>query len=298
MGPSPADPGTDVAAVIVNYKAREVLLRCVQSLRAEGVRTIVVVDNDSRDGSAEALAAADPDARFLATGANLGYGPAANRGVAAVDTPYVLILNPDVEVEPGAVKALVAALEREPALAAVGPRVEEPDGSVYPSGRPFPDLVVAAGHAFLGYAAPWNRFTRAYRMLDWDRTTFRHVDWISGSCVLARRMAYEAVGGFDEAYFMYAEDVDLCWRWQRAGWRVACEPAARVVHLGAVSTNQAPYRMILEHHRSLWRFARRSTEGARRAVLPAVAAGLTVRTGLAWGQRALEGARTRWSSPR
>ncbi|MFP5318300.1 MAG: glycosyltransferase family 2 protein [Acidimicrobiia bacterium] len=297
MSGATGDPGTDVAAVVVNYKAREALLRCVQSLRTEGVRTIVVVDNDSQDGSAGAVAAADPDARYLQTGANLGYGTAANRGVAAVAQPYVLILNPDIEVEPGAVKALVAALDREPGLAAVGPRVEEPDGSVYPSGRPFPDLVVAAGHAFLGYALPRNRFTRAYRMLDWDRTTFRRVDWISGSCVLARRSAYDAVGGFDESYFMYAEDVDLCWRWSRAGWGVAYEPAARVVHAGAVSTNQAPYRMLLEHHRSLWRFARRSTWGPRRALLPAVAVGLVLRTGLAWSQRALEGARTRWSNP-
>lgn len=298
MGASSGDPGTDIAAVIVNYNACDALLTCVQSLRADGVQTVVVVDNESQDGSPEALAAAEPDARLLSTGANLGYGRAANRGVAVVDNPYVLILNADVEVEPGAAKALLAALERDPTLAAVGPRVEEPDGSVYPSGRPFPDMVVAAGHAFLGYALPQNRFTRAYRMLDWDRTTFRHVDWISGSCLLARRDAFEAVGGFDEAYFMYAEDVDLCWRWGRAGWRVAYDPAARVVHAGAVSTNQAAYRMILEHHRSLWRFACRSTWGPRRALLPAVAGGLVLRTGLAWGQRGLEDARSRWSSPR
>src|SRR5207248_4889307 len=101
--------------------------------------------------------------------------------------------------------------------------------------------------------------------------------------------AYETVGGFDEHYFMYVEDVDLCWRLGRAGWKVGYEPAGRVVHSGAVSTNQAPYRMILEHHRSLWRFARTSTEGPRRLALPAVAAGLTARTALAWGQRALEG---------
>lgn len=293
-----ADPGTDVAAVVVNYNARDVLLKCVQSLRADGVGTVVVVDNDSRDGSGEALAAADPEARWVPTGANLGFGAAANRGVATVATPYVLILNPDVEIEPGTVKALVDALERDPALAAVGPRVEEPDGTVYASGRPFPDLMVAAGHAFLGYAAPRNRFTRAYKLLDWDRSSPRDVDWLSGSCLLVRRSAFDAVGGFDEDFFMYVEDVDLCWRWGRAGWRVRYEPAGRVVHTGAVSTNQAPYRMILEHHRSLWRFARRSTVGPARAMLPAVAAGLTVRTGLAWCQRALEAARSRWSSPR
>ena len=285
-----------VAAVVVNYNARDHLLRCVQSLRADGVRRIVVVDNDSQDGSGETLADGDPDAQWLATGLNLGYGTAANRGVAATTEPYVLVLNPDVVVEPGTVKALTAALERDDRLAVVGPKVETPDGERYPSARRFPDLVTAAGHAFLGYVAPGNRFSRAYKLADRDPDQPHEADWISGSCFLARRRAFEDVGGFDEAYFMYAEDVDLCWRLWRAGWRVAYEPAGRVVHVGAASTDQAPYRMMLEHHRSLWRFACKTTEGARRATLPLVAAGLLARTATAWGQRALEGARTRWRS--
>jgi N-acetylglucosaminyl-diphospho-decaprenol L-rhamnosyltransferase len=155
-------------------------------------------------------------------------------------------------------------------------------------------LAVAAGHAFLGFVAPENRFSRAYKLLDWDHSRRSDVDWVSGACLLARRTAFDAVGGFDEAYFMYVEDVDLCWRLWRAGWRVGYEPAARVVHAGAVSTNRAPYRMILEHHRSLWRFAARSTTGRRRLALPAVAVGLVARTGLAWGQRAAE----EWRSAR
>ena len=282
-----------VAAVIVNYNAGAALLECVRSLRAEAVETVVVVDNRSSDGSHEALAAADPGVRVVDAGANLGYGAAANRGVALVADRYVLVLNPDVVVEPGTVKALVAALDRDPKLAVVGPRVEEPDGALYPSARRFPDLAVAAGHAFLGYVAPNNRFSRAYKLLDWDHATAGCVDWISGSCLMARRDAYQAVGGFDEAYFMYVEDVDLCWRLGRAGWKVGYEPGGRVVHRGAVSTDQRAYRMILEHHRSLWRFACRSTTGRGRAALPAVAAGLVARTGIAWGHRAVDGWRGR-----
>jgi len=251
-----------------------------------------VVDIYSHDGSGEALGAADGDAWFLPTGANLGYGGAVNRGVAVVSEPYLLVMNPDVVMEPGTVKALVAALEHDPGLAMVGPRVECPDGTLYPSARSFPDLVDAAGHAFFGFLAPGNRFSRSYKMLDWDHSTTRDVDWVSGSCVLARRTAYDQVGGFDTAYFMYVEDVDLCWRLARAGWRIGYEPAGRVVHRGGVCTDQAPYRMILEHHRSLWRFACRATTGMRRLALPAVAVGLTARTGLAWCQRAFEGWRT------
>jgi N-acetylglucosaminyl-diphospho-decaprenol L-rhamnosyltransferase len=285
-----------VAAVVVNYNAGDVLAACVRSLRAEGVGAIVVVDNDSRDGSADAVVA--PDVRVLRTGANLGYGTAANIGMATVTQPYALVMNPDVEVERGTVDALVAALERDPLLAAVGPRVETPAGDLYPSARRFPDLAVAAGHAFLGFVVPDNPFSRAYKLLDWDHTTPGSVDWVSGSCMLVRRAAFEAVGGFDERYFMYVEDVDLCWRLGRAGWRVGYDPAGRVVHTGAVSTDQAAYRMILEHHRSLWRFARTSTTGARRLALPAVLAGLGARTALAWGQRAVEGARSRWEAAR
>ncbi|HEX2043692.1 MAG TPA: glycosyltransferase family 2 protein [Acidimicrobiales bacterium] len=276
-----------VAAVVVNYNARDHLLECVRSLRDEGVAEVVVVDNASTDGSGPALAAADPDAVFVPTGANLGFGRAANRGVAVTATPYVMILNPDALVHRGAVAALAAALDADEILAVVGPRVENPDGTLYPSARRFPDLGVAAGHAFLGLLRPTNRFTRNYRMLDVDRTQAGAVDWVSGTCMLVRRSAFDAVGGFDEAYFMYVEDVDLCWRLWRTGWRVAYEPAARVTHTVGASSELAPYRMIAAHHRSLLRFAAKSTTGARRALLPVVAAGLGLRTVLAWAHRAV-----------
>ncbi len=279
----------DLAAVIVNYNVRDHLLACVRSLREEGVREVVVVDNDSRDGSGLALAAADPDVRFIPAGANLGFGRAANRGVAATDASRVLILNPDAVVEPGCVKALLAALDGDEGLAAVGPRVDNPDGTRYPSARRFPDMAVAAGHAFLGLFRPDNRFTRNYRMLDGDAEQAADVDWVSGTCMLVRRPAFDAVGGFDEAYFMYVEDVDLCWRLRQAGWRVGYEPAARVVHTVGASSERAPYRMIAAHHRSLLRFAARSTTGRRRLLLPLVAVGLALRTLMAWAHRAWRG---------
>ena len=281
-----------VRAVVVNYNARDHLVQCVASLRAEGVTDVVVADNDSWDGSGEALTRADPDAAFLRTGGNLGYGTGANRGAAApggAGRDLLLVCNSDVTLEPGALKALAAALDADPALALVGPRIEDPDGSLYPSPRTFPRIGEALGHAFLGLVAPRNRFTRRYRMLDWDHAGEREVDWVSGSCFLARREAWDALGGFDESYFMYVEDVDLCWRAWREGWRVGFEPSARVVHVQGVSTDLAPYRMIVEHHRSLLRFARRSTPGPRRALLPLVAAGLGARAALACAQRALSG---------
>ncbi|HEV2758912.1 MAG TPA: glycosyltransferase family 2 protein, partial [Acidimicrobiales bacterium] len=209
---------------------------------------------------------------------------------AATPSEYVLILNPDTVVEPGTVKALSEAFDRDPGLAVVGPRMENLDGTVYPSVRRFPALGVAAGHAFLGLVWPANPYTRRYRMLDWNHDhPAADVDWVGGACVLVRRAAFDVVGGFDEAYFMYVEDVDLCWRLGQAGWRIGYEPAGRVVHALGGSSRLVPYRMIAEHHRSLLRFVSKSTEGPRRAMVPVVAAGLAVRTLAAWAHHALGG---------
>ena len=264
-----------VAAVVVNYNAAGHLQRCLSSLFAAGAGEVVVVDNASVDGSEAQVAGTG--ARWLPAGTNLGYGRAANRGVAATTASQVLVCNPDIEVDPAALRALAAALERDPNLGVVGPRLVDPDGSLYPSARTFPDLLDAIGHGLLGTVAPHNRFTRRYRMLDWDHRQRARVDWVSGACFLARRQAWESLGGFDPSYFMYLEDVDLCWRLGRAGWAVGYEPGARVLHVQGVSAARHPYRMLAEHHRSMWLYAWRTTAGARRAALPVVAAGLAGR---------------------
>ena len=280
---------SDVSAVIVSYNVRDLLLRCIASLRADGITDIVVVDNASRDGSAQAVADHEPDVTLLALDTNLGFGAGANRGVTRTSSPYVVIVNPDVVVEPGSTKVLVEALERDPGLGIVGPRIDTPDGEIYPSARAFPNLVDAAGHAFLHFLWPGNRFSRRYRMLDWDRASARDVDWVAGTHLLVRREAWDAVGGFDEAYFMYLEDVDLCWRMRTAGWRTGYEPAARITHDIGRSTDQTPYRMILAHHRSMLTFAWRSGGRLQRLLVPLMALALAVRTVLAWIQRAARG---------
>jgi N-acetylglucosaminyl-diphospho-decaprenol L-rhamnosyltransferase len=266
---------SSVVAVVVNYNAGAYLTACLTSLAANGVEAVLVADNGSADCSRQVAEAAG--ARWLPTGANLGYGRAANHGAAtahARTARYLLICNPDIVLGDGAVAALVASLESEPQLAIVGPRMSNGDGSLYPSARTFPDLVDAIGHGLFGMVAPRNRFTRRYRLLDWDHANPGRVDWVSGACFMVRREAWDAIGGFDPSYFMYLEDVDLCWRLARAGWAVGYEPAAGVTHVQGVSTNRHPYRMLAAHHRSMWRFAARTTTGPKRAALPVVALGL------------------------
>jgi N-acetylglucosaminyl-diphospho-decaprenol L-rhamnosyltransferase len=279
--------GARTSAGVVNYESGPALARCVADLRGSGLAELVVVDNGSTDGSLTAALAAVPDLDVVDPGCNLGYGAAVNRGAAATTAPFVLVCNPDLEIPADAVGALAAALDADPGCALAGPLIRTPEGGRYPSARRFPSMVDAAGHALLGLFAPDNRYTRNYQRseLDGAPAEVRTVDWVSGACFLVRRPAFEQVGGFDESYFMYAEDVDLCWRLGRAGWRIAYAPTAEVTHLQGRSTDRHPYWMILEHHRSLFRFAARSSTGWRKALLPLVAIGVAVRAVLACAAR-------------
>ena len=290
MTPGAAAGGSAVAAVVVNYNTRSYLSACLGSLRSEGVSQTVVVDNASIDGSR--IVAERNGASWVPSGGNLGYGRAANigsRSAAASDAPYLLVCNPDIVVHPGTLASLVETMHQSPRVGLVGPRIENSDGSLYPSARSFPDLVDAVGHGALGLVAPENRFSRRYRMLDWDHSEQAEVDWVSGACFLVRRDAWDQVGGFDPTYFMYMEDVDLCWRLGRAGWSIAYQPAAVVTHTQGVSTDRRPYRMLAEHHLSMWRFAVRTSSGTDRAALPLVGVGLAFRLILTMTKRRLAG---------
>ena len=217
---------------------------------------------------------------------NLGFGSGVNRGLAVLGgmtspTEWVLVSNPDLHVHPGALDALRGVLEARPAWAMVGPRIFTDEGEVYPSVRRFPSFLDAAGHALLALFVPENRFTRRYNPGAPEGEDVVEAGWISGSCFMARRDALEQLGGFDESYFMYAEDMDLCWRAHRAGWGVGFAGAASVTHVQGVSTARHPYQMLVAHHRSALRFTMRTTSGWRRAALPLAAAVLGVRLVLA-----------------
>jgi N-acetylglucosaminyl-diphospho-decaprenol L-rhamnosyltransferase len=284
--------------VVVNFESGALLLEAVRSLLgddAAGAPEVVVVDNGSTDGSVAALRAALPDVAVVEPGGNLGYAAPANRGIAATGAPFVAVGNPDLVVDPGTAAALVARLAAEPDLAAVGPALFNRDGSQYPSARAHASTVDAVGHAVLGRLFPRNRFTRRYRQLDVDWSRPRDVDWVSGAFLFLRRSALDSVGGWDERYFMYMEDFDLCWRLRRLGWRVAYEPAGRVTHVQGVSTAKRPYRMIVEHHRSAYRFLTRRWRGPRRLLLLPAAGFLALRAAVDMVARALG---TRPETPR
>jgi N-acetylglucosaminyl-diphospho-decaprenol L-rhamnosyltransferase len=267
-----SDVATDVAAVIVDFHAGQALDDCVDSLHANGVTDIVVVENGDEGSTLPALSG--QHVVLVVPKLNLGYGRGVNRGVAAAPSRrYLLVSNPDVVVHEGAVAALVAFLDEHPNVAIVGPQIVRPDGSVYPSQRVFPNFWLAGLHALLAPLWPSNPFTRQYRSPRKDGS----VDWVSGAFFLARRDRFEEVGGFDERYFMFAEDMALCWQMRAHGHDVAATPDALVTHIEGVSRARASREMLIAHHRSAMRFEWQTASGWRRVLAPIATLVLGVR---------------------
>jgi N-acetylglucosaminyl-diphospho-decaprenol L-rhamnosyltransferase len=258
-----SEVATDVAAVIVDYHAGQALDDCVDSLHANGVTDIVVVENGNEGSTLPSLSG--QHVVLVVPKLNLGYGRGVNRGVAAAPSRrYLLVSNPDVVVHEGAVAALVDFLDEHPNVAIVGPQIVRPDGSVYPSQRVFPNFWLAGLHALLAPLWPSNPFTRRYRSPRKDGS----VDWVSGAFFLARRDLFEEVGGFDERYFMFAEDMALCWQMRAHGHDVAATPDALVTHIEGVSRARVSREMLIAHHRSAMRFEWQTASGWRRVLAP------------------------------
>jgi N-acetylglucosaminyl-diphospho-decaprenol L-rhamnosyltransferase len=281
--------GSRLAVVVVNHNSGAFLSRCLASTYAAAgdvALDVVVVDNASRDGSAQRAAAEHPTARIIENRVNKGFAAAANQGIRSTAAPFVLLLNPDAEIIGGTLAALLKVAGERPRAGAVGLLVRNPDGSVQPSARKVPGLLESLGHAFLGPLLPNNRFTRSYTMAGWDRASEREVEWISGSAMLLRREAYDELEGFDEGYFMYVEDVDLCTRMRKAGWTVLFSPEVEVVHEIGVSSRSMPERMAREHSRSIYRyFDRHVARGPVVVLKPPVRVALWLRARLAASAR-------------
>ncbi|WP_439691979.1 glycosyltransferase family 2 protein [Curtobacterium sp. SP.BCo] len=245
------------AIVTVSYDSVDVLPPFLASTAAAsaGPVDVVVADNHSAQASALRRITEDAGARFLELDENRGYGAAANRAVATLDPDvrWVLVSNPDVVLDPLALDRLIATAAADPSIGAVGPRLLEPSGEVYPSARLLPSLRTGLGHAVFANVWPGNPWTKRYRQ-DGDHSGRRDAGWLSGACVLVRRDVYDRLGGFDEGYFMYFEDVDLGWRIGRAGLRNVYEPAASATHIGGTATQGSSERMRKAHHESAYRF--------------------------------------------
>jgi N-acetylglucosaminyl-diphospho-decaprenol L-rhamnosyltransferase len=274
----------DLAVAVVNHNAGPFLAGCLDSIAAsfgEVATEVVLVDNASTDRSVDRATAGHPDVRVIRNPDNRGFARAANQALAATTAPFVLLLNPDAQIVGGRLESLVKVARERPRAGAIGALVRNPDGTIQPSARRVPRLGEALGHAFLGPLWRENPWTRSYTMAGWDRATEREVGWVSGSAMLLRREAIDEVGPFDEGYFMYVEDVDLCTRLRRAGWQVLFSPELEIVHEIGVSTKGKRGRMAFAHSDSIYRYYRkfRST-GAWELLAPFVRVAL-------WGRAAM-----------
>jgi len=243
----------DLASVIVHYKSPERLRECLRALPAAAAgleHEIWVIDNDSGDERPAFLAAEFPDVRLIANRDNVGYARAVNQGIAASTAPFVAVMNPDCALAPDALATLVAALRADAGLAIAGPRILNPDGSLEYSARAFPDHLTFLfnRYSLLTRMFPDNPFSRRYLLTDWDHASARDVDWLSGACLVARRAAIAKVGGMDERFFMFNEDVDWCRRMKLAGWRVRYVPEAVAVHHVGASRRKVAARVIVARH--------------------------------------------------
>ncbi|MET0897801.1 MAG: glycosyltransferase family 2 protein [Mycobacterium sp.] len=275
----------ELPVVTVTYSPGAHLERFLSSLSLATDRpvTVVLADNGSTDGTPESAVERYPNTRLLRTGANLGYGGAVNRGVASTDSDcseFLIIANPDVVWGPGSIDELLQAMRRWPGAGAVGPLIRDPDGSVYPSARHLPSIIRGGMHAVVGPVWKNNPWTAAYRQ-DRQEPTERVVGWLSGSCLLVRRAAFDQIGGFDERYFMYMEDVDLGDRLGQAGWHNVYVPTAEILHDKGHSTGRDPARNLAAHHRSTYVYLSDRHHGWQRAPLRwAMRAALAVRSAL------------------
>lgn len=254
------NPGVSrsVRVVCVVFHPGDELATFARTLAAASAAPVelVVVDNGT-DQSVSRAVADEFGARLLVTGSNLGYGGGANAGADGCEAPWLLVANSDLEWEPGSLDVLVDAAAADPRTGSAGPALLNLDGTVYPSARALPSLTQGAGHALFVRVWPGNPWTRRYRAEQEKTGQQRPAGWLSGACLLLRREAFEAVGGFDDDYFMFFEDVDLGERLGRAGWTNLYVPQAKVTHVGGTSWRAKPATMISAHHASAARYVGR-----------------------------------------
>jgi hypothetical protein len=244
-----------LAIIVVSYNVRDLLRECLRGLAGQRV---IVVDNASTDGSAEMARTEFPHVSLITNSTNRGFAAACNQGIMASTDEFVLVLNPDTQVTGHALSILLGAMHSDPLVGACGPRILNTDGSLQPSCRRFPSLGrLALDELGLGKLFPRSRFFAAYRMTWWAHDERREVEQLVGAALLLRRKALDEAGLFDERFFMYFEEVDLCYRLRQRGWKIVFVPEATATHHGGASAKQQPEAMALARYHSMFEFYRK-----------------------------------------
>ena len=235
-----------LSIIVVSWNTRDILADCLCSVYEHPPTVpfeLIVVDNASSDGSADMVRQQFPQARLIASEENLGFAQGNNLAVPLCQGEHILLLNPDTVVKPHALQTLVDFLDQHPQAGAVGSMLLNPDETLQPSCHPAPKLSRELWRLFhLDTVYPYGR----YHMHRWSTSQPREVDVIQGASLLVRKEILDKIGFLDGDYFMFSEEVDLCFRLQKAGWKLYWEPASRVIHLGGQSTRQVATEMFLQ----------------------------------------------------
>ena len=263
----------DLSIIIVSWNVRELLRACLHSIDSQrcGLDVeVIVVDGASSDGSAAMVGEVFPWVKLIACNENIGFPRGNNLGLAKASGRYLLLLNPDTEIKQDALSVMVKYLTQHQDVGLVGPQLLNSDGSIQSSRRRFPTLVSALFEStWLESVAPqW--ILRHYYAQDLPDDRVSDVDWITGACMLTRCEIFNAIGGLDEAYFMYSEELDWCRRIKDSGWRVVYYPAAQVLHHVGKSSEQAVTARHINFQRAKLRYFRKFHGKATAAVLRTV----------------------------
>jgi GT2 family glycosyltransferase len=266
-----SEAGMSFSIGVINYNTVDDVIACLASLHGATADEVIVVDSASSDDSVARVRQAFPDVTLIVSPANRGYGAAANLAIARCRSQYLLLLNSDTLVPERALETLERYLDEHPRAAIVGPRIDNPDGSLQPSCFGFPSLRnVFLRETRLGSLTTRLPVLRSRHLANWTHDQPRRVGWVRGAALALRVDAIRAIGGFDERFFMYSEEVDLSRRALDAGWETHFAPVTRIVHFGATSTQQARAAMALEFTRSSMRYYRLHERGLRLTALLAL----------------------------
>jgi hypothetical protein len=253
------EPELDLSIIIVNFNVKTLLKKCLKSifdLQTVLKYEVIVIDNHSEDQSREMVKEDFPKVRLIENQENVGFSSACNQGIRRSRGRYLLFLNPDTEFTSGGIIEMVKFMDKNPNIGICGPQMIGPEGKIQFSARSFPSYLtsISSAQSILNRIFPKNTWSGKYLLKDLDRNKKTEVDWVSGSCLLTKRGVIERNGLLDERFFMYAEDVDYCYRAKRAGYLVYYFPDWVVVHHIGKSTRRRKTRMLAEHHRSMFRF--------------------------------------------
>jgi len=248
----------DLTIGIITWKARDLLRQLLQSISSNlgpVSHEIIVIDNNSLDGTVEMVERDFPEIRLIKNPQNVGVAPARNSILKLSRGRYVLFLDVDTKILSGAIPILVKTMDEHPQAAIGGPKLVYGDGRLQLSCRPFPSLfnIIIEG-TFLRDWFPNSRWVKEYTMEDWDHSSLREVDWMYGACLIIRKEALKTIGYFDEKFFYLYEDVDLCYRCKKRGFKVLYIPEAQVIHFLERERKGLFHPKILSHLKSIFRY--------------------------------------------